>query len=291
MNNLVTPMVSSAAAARNDANISRMLVEQGKITLEQVDSVKRLQLEDGCSFGEAAQRLGLVSESDIQHVLSHQFDYPYQTFGQGDYPSALAAAYHPFSAEVETLRSVRSQLMLHWFAAGHKTLAIASVNPGDGTSMLAANLAVVFSQLGRQTLLVDANLRNPSQHKIFNLGAGRGLSDVLAGRAGMDMVAMAESFIDLSLFPAGSPVPNPQELINRPSFNLINDGLRDRFDIILYDTPAFSTAADALTIAVRAGGVLLVVRKNHTSMADLGAFSDQLRRCGTEVVGSVLVSF
>jgi len=291
MNNPVSSIVSPAAAAGRDANMGRMLVEQGKITLEQVESVRNLQAAEGLRFGEAALRLGLVSESDIQYVLSRQFDYPYLLAGQGNYPSTLKAAYQPFSAEVEALRSVRSQLMLRWFAAGRKTLAIASVNPGDGTSLLAANLAVVFSQLGQQTLLVDANLRTPCQHKIFNLAAGHGLADILAGRAGLDMLAMAESFIDLSLLPAGSLVPNPQELINRASFGVMNDKLRDRFDVILYDTPAFSTAADALMIAARAGGVLLVVRKDHTRVADLTAFSEQLRHSGTEVVGSVLVSF
>lgn len=294
MNKPVSPLFSdtfySDSAPRKDGNIGRMLVEQGKLTQEQAERVRRLQQEQGLRFGEAAQRLGLVSELDIQQVLSRQFDYPYQE-NQGNYPAALVAAYQPFSAEVEMLRSVRSQLMLRWFTASRKTLAIASVNAGDGTSLMAANLAIVFSQLGLQTLLVDANLRNPRQQRIFNLAAGRGLADVLAGRAGLEPLAVAESFADLSLLPAGSPVPNPQELINRSSFNALNQTLRSRFDVILYDTPACSSAADVLTIGARAGGVLLVVRKDHTRVADLTAFGDQLRRSGTEVVGSVLVSF
>ncbi|AMP00800.1 chain length determinant protein tyrosine kinase EpsG [Collimonas arenae] len=291
MSNPVSSIVGVPTASRKDANMGLMLVEQGKMTSDEVESVRRLQKAEGLRFGEAAQRLGLVTEADIQQVLAHQFDYPYLQAGGGNYSPELMAAYQPFSAEVEMLRSVRSELMLRWFRPGRKSLAIASANPGDGASLLAANLAVVISQLGEQTLLVDANLRNPSQHKIFNLDAGRGLADVLAGRAGLDMLEMAESFVDLSLLPAGSPVPNPQELISRASFVATNKTLCERFDIILYDTPAFSSAADALTIAARAGGVLLVVRKDHTRMADLSAFSDQLRRSGTEVVGSVMVSF
>ena len=291
MNNRIGSIVGPVAAAKKDANMGRMLIDQGKLTPEEVESVRRLQAEEGLRFGEAAKRLGLITESDIQLVLSHQFDYPYMHEGQGNYPSSLMAAYQPFSAEVEALRSVRSQLMLRWFAGGRKTLAIASVNPGDGTSLMAANLAVVFSQLGQQTLLVDANLRMPRQHKIFNLDEGHGLADILAGRAGLEMLALADSFIDLSVLPAGSRVPNPQELINRASFGVMNETLSDRFDVILYDTPAFTSAADALMIAARAGGVLLVVRKDHTRVADLTMFCDQLRRSGTEVVGTVLVSF
>lgn len=290
-NNRVSSIVSPAAAARKDANIGRLLIEQGKITMEQADSVRRLQKEDGLRFGEAAKRLGLVTEADIQQVLSRQFDYPYLQQGEGNYPTTLIAAYQPFSPEVEALRSVRSQLMLRWFGAGRKSLAIAGINAGDGTSLLAANLAVVFSQLGEQTLLVDANLRAPRQHRIFNLDGEHGLSEMLSGRAGLESLAMVDSFVDLSVLPAGSLVPNPQELINRPGFAVMNDTLRDRFDVILYDAPAVATAADALTIAARAGGILLVVRKDHTRTADLVTFGEQVRRVGAEVVGTVLVSF
>ncbi|HEY4316391.1 MAG TPA: chain length determinant protein tyrosine kinase EpsG [Herbaspirillum sp.] len=291
MNNTVSSIVGPAAAARKDANIGRLLVEQGKLTPEQVESIRRLQKETGLRFGEAAKRLGLADEAAIQQALSRQFDYPYLQHGQGNYPTSLIAAYQPFTPEVEALRSVRSQLMLRWFGAGHKTLAIVGVNPGDGTSLLAANLAVVFSQLGEQTLLVDANLRAPRQHRIFNLEGERGLAEVLAGRAGMESLAMIDAFVDLSVLPAGSPVPNPQELINRSGFGVMNETLRECFDVILYDSPAVSSAADALTIAARAGGVLLVVRKDHTRTADLVAFGEQVRRIGAEVVGTVLVSF
>ena len=290
-NNRVSSIVSPAAAARKDANIGRLLIEQGKITMEQADDVRRLQKDDGLRFGEAAKRLGLVTEADIQQVLSRQFDYPYLQQGEGNYPNTLIAAYQPFSPEVEGLRSVRSQLMLRWFGAGRKSLAIAGINTGDGTSLLAANLAVVFSQLGEQTLLVDANLRAPRQHRIFNLDGEHGLSEMLSGRAGLESLSMVDSFVDLSVLPAGSLVPNPQELINRPGFAVMNDTLRDRFDVILYDAPAVATAADALTIAARAGGILLVVRKDHTRTADLVAFGEQVRRVGAEVVGTVLVSF
>jgi chain length determinant protein tyrosine kinase EpsG len=277
--------------ARSDANMGRMLIEQGKLTLKDAQNVRYLQIVEGLRFGEAARRLGLVSEADIEQVLARQFDYPYLQVGQGNYPQSLIAAYQPFSAEVEALRAVRTELMLRWFVGGRKTLAIAGVHPGDGASLLAANLAVVFSQLGERTLLVDANLRTPCQHRMFNLSNGQGLADVLAGRAVSGMLGRAEAFLDLSVLPAGTPPPNPQELINRDSFGAMNELLCESVDIMLYDTPAFSSAADALTIAAHAGGVLLAVRKDSTRVDDLRIFSNQLRRNGTEIVGAVLVSF
>lgn len=276
---------------RGDSSIGGLLLESGKITPENAERVLRMQKELGIRFGEAAQRLGLITEADIQHVLARQFDYPYLQAGTGNFSKHLVAAYAPFSRQMEQLRAVRSQLMLRWFARGHKSLVVAAANPGDGASLFAANLAVVFSQLGERTLLVDANLRSPSQNTIFDIKGGQGLSDILAGRAKHDVVAKIDSFVSLSVLTAGTLPPNPQELLSRTSFQALNQELGSQQDVVLYDVPAFSAGADALAVAARAGGVLLVARKNHTAMAELAAITEQLQQHGTQVVGVVLVEF
>ncbi len=279
------------AAARNESSIGRVLLDMGKIKPEDAERILRQQKEKGLRFGEAAKSLGLITDADIQQVLAQQFDYPYLQPGQDNFAPELAAAYQPFSKQVETLRAVRSQLMLRWFANGRKALAIASINPGEGASLFAANLAVVFSQLGEQTLLVDANLRNPRQHQIFNLQGRQGLSDILAGRAEMDAIAKVDSFVDLSVLQAGTLPPNPQELVSRASFDYLVRGAASKFDVVLFDVPAFSAGADALSIAVRAGGVLLVTRKNTTSLVDAGKAVEQFERAGASVVGTVMVDY
>ena len=283
-----TPQPSSAGA---DSSIGGLLLESGKITPENAERVLRMQKELGIRFGEAAQRLGLITEADIQQVLARQFDYPYLQPGAGKYPQELVAAYQPFSSQVETLRAVRSQRMLRWFARGSKSLVVLGMEPGDGASLFAANLAVVFSQLGEHTLLVDANLRKPRQHEIFDLKTRQGLSDVLAGRAELDIIAKVESFVALSVLAAGTLPPNPQELLSRTSFVTLNKQLESRYDAVLYDVPAYTTGSDAIAVAARAGGVLLVARKNQTPMADVAAMSEQMTQSGAQVVGSVMVDF
>ena len=283
-----TPQPSSAGAG---SSIGGLLLESGKITPENAERVLRMQKELGIRFGEAAQRLGLITEADIQQVLARQFDYPYLQPGAGKYPQELVAAYQPFSSQVETLRAVRSQLMLRWFARGSKSLVVLGMEPGDGASLFAANLAVVFSQLGEHTLLVDANLRKPRQHEIFDLKTRQGLSDVLAGRAELDIIAKVESFVALSVLAAGTLPPNPQELLSRTSFVTLNKQLESRYDAVLYDVPAYTTGSDAIAVAARAGGVLLVARKNKTPMADVAAMSEQMTQSGAQVVGSVMVDF
>ncbi|MBW3512480.1 MULTISPECIES: chain length determinant protein tyrosine kinase EpsG [Janthinobacterium] len=284
--NTTAPLVRGA-----DSSIGGLLLESGKITPENAERVLRMQKELGIRFGEAALRLGLITEADIEQVLARQFDYPYLQPGAGKYPQELVAAYQPFSHQVETLRAVRSQLMLRWFARGSKSLVVLGMEPGDGASLFAANLAVVFSQLGEHTLLVDANLRAPRQQEIFDLKTRQGLSDVLAGRAELDIIAKVESFVALSVLAAGTLPPNPQELLSRTSFVTLNKQLESRYDVVLYDVPAYATGSDALAVAARAGGVLLVARKNKTPMAEVAAMAEQMTHSGAQVVGSVMVDF
>jgi len=277
--------------ASTDSSIGSLLVAAGKISADNSERVLRMHQELGIRYGEAAQRLGLVSENDIQQVLARQFDYPYLQQGEGDYSPLLAAAFQPFSPQVEVLRAVRSQLMLRWFSRGHKSLVVAGVAAGDGASVFAANLAVVFSQLGEQTLLVDANLRVPRQQELFGIKRRQGLSDILAGRAELSTVTRVDDFIDLSVLCAGTLPPNPQELLSRSSFGALNAQLAARYDAVLYDVPAFERGSDALALAARTGGVLLVARKNHTPLDDVQAMVMQVRHTGAEVVGAVMVDF
>jgi protein-tyrosine kinase len=224
-------------------------------------------------------------------VVAYQFDYPYLLSGQGNYPKELVAAYSPFSPQVETLRALRSQLALSWFGTGRKSLALVSLDQDPRANMLVANLAVVFSQLGALTLLVDANMRQPYQQNIFNLQNRPGLSDLLAGRSNMSDIARIPEFVSLSVLPAGTLPPNPQELLNRGSFGELDAALASQFDVVLYDTPASCVGADAVSLAARAGGVVILARTNHSRVGDLRKFRDQMRRTGTKVVASILLDF
>jgi protein-tyrosine kinase len=280
-----------AQRERAESTIGSLLLESGKITPDNAERVLRLQKELGIRFGEAAQRMGLIDEADIQHALARQFDYPYLRPGEGNCSPHLVAAYDPFSPQVETLRAVRSQLMLRWFSRGRKSLAVVGVDPGDGASLFSANLAVVFSQLGERTLLVDANLRTPSQHAIFSITARQGLSDILAGRADTDAIHHVDSFVDLSVLAAGTLPPNPQELLSRSGFTHLNAQLEHHFDVTLYDAPASTRGLDAVMLAARTGGVLIVARKNKTHLGDIQALADHVAQNGAQVIGSVMVDF
>jgi receptor protein-tyrosine kinase len=275
----------------NERSIGAMLVDSGKLTLEQAEQVMRLQKQNGIRFGEAAKLLNLASDEDIQFALARQYGYAYLRRGEGKVDESLIAAYEPYSKPVEALRALRSQLMLRWFDAdeAHKMLAIASPGRGDGRSWLTANLAIIFSQLGERTLLIDADLRHGCQHNLFKLNNQSGLSTLLAGRTTTASVQRVPSFLDLSVFTCGPTPPNPQELLGRDMLDRMLGEFAKAFDVVLIDTPAGDDYADVQSLSARAGGTLLLARKHHGRLAALQRMAFDLQSGSTSIVGTVLI--
>jgi protein-tyrosine kinase len=284
------PEPRAALTGAGGRSIGAILIDTGRLSAENAERILRLQKEQGKRFGDAAIELGLLTEDDIRFALASQFDYPYLPAGDNSLSHELVAAYKPFSPVVEQLRALRSQLMLRWFdtEAQRKALAILSPGAGEGRSFIAANLAIVFSQLGERTLLIDADLRTPRQHELFKLSHSAGLSGLLAGRANADAVVRVPSLLGLSVLPAGAVPPNPQELLGRPAFIETLHSLSRDFDVVIIDTPAASEYADAQTIAVRAGAAIMLARKNQSSLSDMTQLTRSLQQSGATLVGSVL---
>ncbi len=269
--------------------IGALLVNSGRLAPENVPRILEYQKKAGLMFGEAGIAMGLLHEDDVRHALARQFGHTFVSPDSG-LGAELVAAYDPDCDAVEHLRSLRSQLMLRWFENDARQAALAIVSPssGEGRSYITANLAVLFSQLGKRTLLLDADLRRPRQHQIFGLSGRVGLSSVLAGRAGWDAVVEIKSLPDLWVLPAGVVPPNPQELLSRPGFARLIQALRSSYEVILIDTPAADGHADAGTIAARAGAALMLACRDATSVPRVSHLAENLRQFGVTVVGAVL---
>jgi len=270
--------------------IGALLVDAGKIIPQEAERVLRYAKEKGLRFGDAAIELGLVSREEIDRIVAQQFDYPYLIPGESAVSPEVEAAYAPFSRRVEELRALRSQLLLRGFGedSARRCLAILSPDRRDGRSHLAANLAVVFSQLGEHTLLIDADLRHPRQHDLFGIPNGVGLSTVLSGRAGPEAIQRIPSFVALSVLPAGPQPPNPQELLNRSTFAQSIDDWSKQFDVIMFDTCAAFEAADAHGVAKQAGGAMLLTRLNVTRLSRVRTLADDLVASGVSLLGAAI---
>ena len=269
--------------------IGRMLIDSGRLAPDDVQRILDYQTRAGLPFGEAGVALGLLGDDDVQQVLAAQFGHAALSPDSG-LASELVAATDPDSSAVEHLRSLRSQLMLRWFENDDRQAALAVVSPGagEGRSYIAANLAVLFAQLGKRTILIDADLRRPRQHEIFGVQPRIGLSAVLAGRAGWEAVTEIKAVPGLWLLPAGAVPPNPQELLARTGFARLISALRSSYEVILIDTPASESCADAGTIAARAGAALMVACRDRSSVRRLGSLAEDLRQFGITIVGAVL---
>ncbi|MCW7537310.1 polysaccharide biosynthesis tyrosine autokinase [Aquabacterium sp. A7-Y] len=255
------------ASAVHDRPIGDIIRRKKNLSPDQVDQVLQFQREKGVRFGEAAVALGLASDDDVMFALSQQFHYPYAPDQRRELGSELITATQPFSYQAEAFRAIRSQLMMRLFNdEPRRALAIVSPDSGDGKTFFAANLAVVLSQLGGRTLLVDADLRGPRQHEVFELDTSSGLSGILSGRAETNVIKHVPNLPSLFVLPVGITPPNPLELVERPAFGLLIRELLNKFDHVIVDTPAAVFGSDATVIAAKCGAALVVARQGKSKV-------------------------
>ena len=269
--------------------IGHLLLEAGKLKPQDADLIVKTQQEQGLRFGDAAVQLGLITEADIMQVVSQQFDYSCLTVGDESIDPRVLTAFYSYGQDVESLRTLRSQLSLRWFAE-NKSLVLTAPRSKQGTSYIAANLAVLFAQLGQNTLLIDANMKTPVQPELFRVQNRSGLSDLLAKRAGLEVIQPIAKIANLSLLTSGTIPPNPLELLGHSRFESLIKKLETQYEIIIIDTPAMLEGSDAQAMAAVTKGALLVVGKNNTKIADVDLAKQQILIAGAEPVGVVLNS-
>lgn len=279
---------------RRTRPIGILMAEAGKLSNENIDSVRRLQnMDKKLLFGEAAVKLGLVKQHDVDHALSRQFDVNYLIMGDSRISHEVFAAYYPSAPETESLRRLRTTLLMKHFDgnADSRILSIVSAHRQEGRSVLAANLAVMFANIGKRTLLIDADLRNPRQHGLFGFRNRRGLSNILANHDTTDIVEHVGDLKSLFVIPAGVIPPSPQELVGRSVFSLLLGELSKQFDVVLIDTPAMEEYSDAQVISATAGTALLVARDNVSHVATLQAITSNFAQSGVNLLGAVVNRF
>lgn len=287
---VLPPDGTARSLARRDRRIGAILVDEGRLDAAGIERVVQLQEKHGLRFGEAALRLRLITPDELRIAIAKQFDFPCLPPGNEGISRELAVACEPFHPRAEQLRALRTQLQLRWSSAGarRRVLAIASAGAREGRSYVAANLAVAFAQLGQRALLIDADLRAPRQHRIFNLPDRVGLSAMLSARSDRNAVIPVPVFGPLHVLPAGPTPPNPQELLLRPALAGLLGELEAEFDVVLLDSPPARDFADAQVLAQCAGSVMVLARKDHSRREDTARVVRELGDTGARIVGTVL---
>lgn len=199
----------------------------------------------------------------------------------------LYVADNPRHPIVEEYRSLRTNLEFAGVDQPLKTLFVSSAGVQDGKSSVAANLAVIMAQAEKKVILVDADLRRPNIHNIFGFLNDYGLSDVFRGKLRIEEAAKEWNDGMVSVITAGTPPPNPAELLGSKRMTEILQYLQSQADLVILDGPPF-IVADAPVLASRVDGVLLVVRPDFTQLPALENMVEQIERAGARIVGVAL---
>jgi non-specific protein-tyrosine kinase len=195
----------------------------------------------------------------------------------------------PRSAAAEAYRALRTNLMFSSVEKPITTLLISSPAESDGKSTLIANLAVTFAQGGHKTILVDSDLRKPSQHDIWGISSERGLTTMMLEDAALANPPLVSVGVDnLQVLPSG-PLPQvPADLLGSQRMNEIVGVLKARASFVLFDSPPVLAVTDAALLGSKLDGVLLVVRAGHTRREHTARAKQALERVHARIVGAVL---
>ena len=195
---------------------------------------------------------------------------------------------NPYSVESSAFEMLQTNLSFTVSDKTLKVIMVTSSTPGEGKSLVSANLAVAMSQLGGQrVLLIDGDMRLPRQHKLWELHSFSGLSNVLVGKA-VFRDAIQEALPTLDLLPGGKVPPNPATLIDSQRMADLIEEAKEEYDFIIIDTPPLTAAADSLILSKFADGTLLVVRPGVVTSDGINAAKNQLEQSGQQVLGMAL---
>jgi capsular exopolysaccharide synthesis family protein len=179
--------------------------------------------------------------------------------------------------------------LLSHLGAPPKVIMVTSARPQEGKTTTSINTAIVLAQKGTRVLLIDADLRRPSVHKTLGMGPRSGLSNVLTGSATVQQTIAPSSILpNLFILPAGTPPPNPAELLASSNMRDLIAELREQFDHIVIDTPPTLSVTDAVVLSPRADATVLVIRSGQTTKQALRRARDILTQVNAHVAGVLL---
>jgi capsular exopolysaccharide synthesis family protein len=194
----------------------------------------------------------------------------------------------PMSETAEAYRTIRTAVFFGAPGEDMKTILVTSPAPGDGKTTSASNLAIALAQAGHRTLLVDCDFRKPSQHKVFDIDATVGLSNVISGQIKLREAVRQTETPGLYVLPCGAIPPNPSEILNGKRFAQVMEVLCNAFDRIVLDSPPVMPVTDARILAASADLTILVLRAEKSTERMSRHARDGLLSVGANILGVVV---
>jgi succinoglycan biosynthesis transport protein ExoP len=232
------------------------------------------------SIKELRAVLGLPVLAQINRIRPEQLDDLEQI--------GLLCDSKPRSLLAEGFRTIRTNIDFLRRNRKIQVILITSPRSGDGKSTSASNIAISMAQTGRRVLLIDGDLRKPTQHQVHNLPNTLGLSDLLTDRFSYADVVKKTTVATLDLITAGDELPNPAELLTSSRLQELIEQLRVRYELVIIDSPPILAVTDPAILSAVADGVILIVRANTLRHHDAEATLEQLNSLGTSLLGMVV---
>jgi capsular exopolysaccharide synthesis family protein len=203
----------------------------------------------------------------------------------------LITVTEPRSPISEAYRTLRTNLDFASLDQALKTLVVTSAGVGEGKSTTLANLAVVSAEAGRQVILVDADLRRPTLHKIFGLDNAEGLTTVMMDESSLASPPLQKTGVaGLLVLTSGPLPPNPADLMGSRRMEEVIAVLAEQADQVFFDTPPVVAVTDAAVLATKVDGVLLVVSAGKTRRDHARTAVERLEQINARLVGTVLTN-
>lgn len=206
--------------------------------------------------------------------------------------SDLVVFDQPMSTAAECIRTVRTNLTFMGVGdARSKVWVVTSSQPQEGKTTIASNLAASMAQSGKSVLLIDTDLRRPRVHSSFGLSREKGVSTLIAGEATFEAAIQRSRVPGLDVMTSGPVPPNPAELLHSPAFARLVETARQRYDLVIFDSPPLGAVTDAAIVGPQVDGVVVVVKATETTRDALRSSLRQLADVNAKVLGAVLNGF
>jgi polysaccharide biosynthesis transport protein len=278
--------IAATATVMEQANVPSTSVRPNKVQQVALAMVMGLMLGVGFAFLQEFLDDRVNSPDDIERLTA------LPTLGTvpsiGDERNRLLIGHDALSPLTESYRALRTGVQYSSVDRPVHTLIVTSAHPGEGKSVTSANLAIAVTLQGKRVILIDADLRRPSVHRMFQAEAEPGLTSVLAGEVPLDEALRSTVIDGFSILTAGPLPPNPPELLNSQAMLDLLEQLRQRADLVIIDTPPVIPVTDTQALASHVDGVVLVVEAGKARKVSVRAARELLEQTRARILGVVL---
>lgn len=193
----------------------------------------------------------------------------------------------PKSIDAESYRTLRTNIQFLSIEKEVKSIVVTSARPREGKSTVLGNLALSFAQNGKKIIVIDCDLREPSIHEKFNISNSCGITEVLIGTETLENTIQNYDS-NLDIITSGKIPLNPSEIINSAAMNNLLDELKNRYDILIIDSPPLEFVTDGQILSTKVDGTIIVIKAGRSKIKSVKEAKDLLNKVGANVIGLVV---